>query len=538
MDLQKINGDRAIAWGAIESGIGVVTGYPGSPGTGTFNALTETMGHCGHQTEWCLNERIALDIAAGVSKGGKRALVCIKSVGMNVALDTLMVLNMTGVHAGLVILMGDDPGAWGSQNEQDTRPLGPLSEIPMVEPATPEEGRQMVRWAFDFSEALRTVVIIRITRSFSVSQENVIPLSIPKKLSTLPLDREPFRWISHPGTTVTNHRRLHQNIQQATQQFSNLSFNRLEGNGPQGIIASGIIYAKLKDALVGTETSNISILKLSTLYPLPHDLIDRFLKTCQKILVLEEVEPYLEDAIKSIGYDSGSTPMILGKRTGHVNWEGELFRWQIQDALDDYLPEFIPEKRYKKSQWEKEKPFRKAYCAGCPYLEILSAFREEASDLGQNLLVTGDPGCVVMAAKHLDIKLCMGSAIGVASGLQKSGVEDRTVAVFGDSAFYHSGIISLIHAQATRTNLLMIVLDNGGALTTGGQATPDKGLSLPDGIGPVISIKDLANTCGVESIWTIENEDTEDEIRTTFRKALVKRNGLHMVIVRKICKDV
>ena len=538
MASHRIDGDRAIAWGAIESGVGVVTGYPGSPGTGTFNALTETAGDCGHQTEWCLNERIALDIAAGASKGGVRALVCIKSVGMNVALDTLMVLNMTGVHAGLVILMGDDPGAWGSQNEQDTRPLGPLSEIPMLEPATPDEGRQMVRWAFDFSEALRTVVIVRITRSFSVCQEEVAPLSPPRNRPDLSPDREPFRWISHPGTTLANHRRLHKNARQAAEQFSDLPFNRLEGAGPRGILAGGIVYTKLKDALSGVDTSGLSILKLSALYPLPRDLIARFLKDCREILVLEEVDPYLEDAVKTIGYDTGATPTILGKRTGHVNWEGELFRWHIQEALDAYLPEFAPGKRYTEAEWEREKPFRKAYCAGCPYLEILTAFRGEADALGQNPFLTGDPGCVVMAAKHLDIKLCMGSAIGVASGLKKAGVAERTVAVFGDSAFYHSGIVALIQARATRANLLMIVLDNGGALTTGGQSTPDRGLSLPDGAGPAVSIHDLAATCGVESIWTIEEEDTQDRMRTVFRKALATGDGLHMVIVRKPCKEV
>ena len=154
MTLQKIDGNRALAWGAIEAGVSLVTGYPGSPTTGTFQALAESAHEFGHLAEWCLNERMALDIAAGASQGGKRALVCLKSVGMNVALDTLMTLNLTGVHAGLVILLGDDPGAWGSQNEQDTRLLAPLAELPLLEPATPEEGRRMICWAFDFSKTL------------------------------------------------------------------------------------------------------------------------------------------------------------------------------------------------------------------------------------------------------------------------------------------------------------------------------------------------------------------------------------------------
>ena len=220
MDLQLVNGENAVAWGAIEAGVSVVTGYPGSPGTGTFNTLAETAEAYGHHTEWCINERIALDIAAGVSQGGKRAFVCLKSVGMNVALDTLMVLNMTGVHAGLVILLGDDPGAWGSQNEQDTRFIAPMAEIPMLEPSTPKEGREMIKWAFEFSELLRTVVIIRITRSFSLSESLLSPISVPEAKLSLSPDREPMRWISAPSNTIENHRQVHHKIQQATKQFN------------------------------------------------------------------------------------------------------------------------------------------------------------------------------------------------------------------------------------------------------------------------------------------------------------------------------
>jgi indolepyruvate ferredoxin oxidoreductase alpha subunit len=537
MTLQQIDGNLALAWGAIEAGVSFVTGYPGSPGTDTFNALAETAGNYGHIAEWCLNERIALDMAAGASQGGKRALVCLKSVGMNVALDTLMVLNLTGVHAGLVILVGDDPGAWGSQNEQDTRLLGPLAEVPLLEPATPEEGRRMIHWAFDFSEALRTVVIIRITRSFSVREEKMTPLSPPDTRPTFSPDREPMRWIAALRTTVEQHRHLHQKLRQATEQFNTLLFNRLEGSGPKGILASGFAYTKLKEAIAGVDTSTLSILKLSALYPFPTDLIAQFLKNCKDVLVLEEVDPFFEDAIKSVGYDIGATPKILGKRTGHINWEGELFRWHIQQALDTYLPSFSPARRYTEAEWEKEKPFRQTHCGECPYIEILTAFREEARLLGQNPFLTGDPGCLIIAAKLLDIKLSMGSAIAVAAGLKRAGVSERVVAVFGDSAFFHGGINALIHAQATRTELLALVLDNGGALTTGGQPTPDRGLLLPEGRGPVVGIYDLAKTCGVESIWVIEAEDTEDQMRTTFREAL-SRGGLSIIIIRKPCKPV
>ena len=538
MDLQLVNGENAVAWGAIEAGVSVVTGYPGSPGTGTFNTLAETAEAYGYHTEWCINERIALDIAAGVSQGGKRAFVCLKSVGMNVALDTLMVLNMTGVHAGLVILLGDDPGAWGSQNEQDTRFIAPMAEIPMLEPSTPKEGREMIKWAFEFSELLRTVVIIRITRSFSLSESLLSPISVPEAKLSLSPDREPMRWISGPSNTMENHRQVHHKIQQASKQFSHLPFNKIEGSGSKGILASGFTCSKLTEALSGTDISDLSILKLSTLYPLPKDLLTQFLDQCQEILVLEEVDPYLEDAIKTVGYDTGHTPKILGKRTTDVNWEGELFRWHIQQALDAYLPDFSPSQYYTQDEWEKEKPARKSYCAGCPYIEILTILRQVAEDLGQNPFLSADPGCAITAAHLLDTKLCMGSAIGAATGLQKAGIDERAIAIFGDSAFYHSGLNALVHASATQLNLLTIVLDNGGAVTTGGQSTPNNALSSFNDVGTSIGIVDLASSCGVEFIWIIKEDDDAEKMSNIFREALTVDTGLNMVVVQKSCKPI
>lgn len=534
---QTIDGERALAWGAVEAGVGVVTGYPGSPGTNTFNAMAEMAKDHGHHAEWCINERIALDMAAGASQGGKRALVCLKSVGMNVALDTLMVLNMTGVHAGLVIVMGDDPGAWGSQNEQDTRTLGPLAELPMLEPATPGEGRDMIKWAFEYSESLQSIVILRLTRSYSVSTQALSDFRPAAQHATREPDREPMSWISALRTTEGNHTELHEKIARATAQFSDLPFNSIDGDGQKGIIACGMVHTKLLDTLEGADTSGLSILKLSALYPLPQKLIADFLAKCSEVLVVEEVDPYVEDAIKAIGYDAGFTPPILGKRTGHLTSVGELFRWHIQNALDNYLPNFSPTTRYTEENWESEKPFRKNHCAGCPFTEILSALREEANALGQNPFISADPGCVVMAAPMLDTKLSMGSAIGVACGLSKTDIAERTIAICGDSAFYHGGINALVHARATGATPIVIVLDNGGSLTTGGQTTPDQGVQINGKAGPQVTIRDLALACGASRVREVQEQDTDDQMRAVFRDAL-QDPTLNLVIVRKPCHEV
>lgn len=534
---QLIDGERALAWGAVEAGVGVVTGYPGSPGTNTFNAMAEMAKDYGHHAEWCINERIALDMAAGASQGGKRTLVCLKSVGMNVALDTLMVLNMTGVHAGLVIVMGDDPGAWGSQNEQDTRTLGPLAELPMLEPSTPGEGREMMKWAFDYSEHLQAIVILRLTRSYSVSTEARSGFHPPAERPTREPDRQPMSWISALRTTEGNHAKLHAKIARATAQFNDLPFNRIDGAGKKGVIAAGMVHAKLRDALEGADTADLSILKLSALYPLPKQLIADFLAQCDEVLVFEEVDPYIEDNIKAIGYDAGFTPPIFGKRTGHIPGVGELFRWQMQNALAAYVPGFSPRTRYTEENWEREKPFRKNHCAGCPFPEIISALRDEAQRLGQNPFISADPGCVVMAAPMLDTKLSMGSAIGVACGLGKTDIAERAIAICGDSAFYHSGINVLVHARATGATPIVMVLDNGGSLTTGGQTTPDTGVHIEGEAGPQVAMRDLALACGVSQVREVQAEDTDARMRAVFRDALCDPT-LNLVIVRKPCKEV
>ena len=531
--METINGDYAIAWGAIEAGVSVVTGYPGSPGTGIFNVLSETKLKFGHKTQWCLNERIALDIAAGVSQGGKRSLVCLKSVGMNVALDTLMVLNMTGIHSGLVIIVGDDPGAWGSQNEQDTRFIAQMAELPMLEPSTLQEGREMVKWAFEYSEELKTIVIIRITRSFTTCREVVPPLQPPSHHPVQYPDRSPMRWIAALDKTTSDHKRLHQKNEKSTLDFSQLLFNSIESieNNSQeskGIIATGFVYTKLQEALDGY-SSSLKMMKLNSLYPLPKKLVIQFLSQCEEILVFEEVDPYLEDSIKSIGYDNGHCPKLYGKRTGHVNWVGELFRWHIQQSLRNFLPSFNPKKKYLETNWEQEKPFRKPYCAGCPYIEILTTFREEAEKVGQNPFLIGDPGCVITAGKLLDTKLCMGSSIGVAIGHQSADVGQKSVAIFGDSAFYHSGINALIQARFSNETLLAIILDNGGSVTTGSQPTPDK---------KGVPIVDLIQTCQVDKLWIIEECDNEATMRSIFYQALSSADGLYAIVIRKKCRPV
>jgi indolepyruvate ferredoxin oxidoreductase alpha subunit len=333
---RTLTGDQAIAQGAVEADVRVVTGYPGSPGTKVLEAILDlSRDNAERHIEWSVNEKVAFEIALGASLGGDRALVCLKSVGMNIAVDPIMTANLTGINAGLVILLGDDPGAWLSQNEQDTRLLVDFFELPLMEPSSPQEGREMMTAAFDISEEFQTAVIVREIRSFSAKEEQVEVADSPVIRLPKGFVRERGRWISTTFNVLENHRKLHDKLDRLGQHFENSPFNRITGaNGSQHIIAAGFAYTKLVDAL-GSDLDGIAILKLGTLNPLPGDLITGFLRDSESVLVLEDNEPYIENKVKAIAHNAKLNVEVLGKTTGHVPREGELSRESIVSSVQD-----------------------------------------------------------------------------------------------------------------------------------------------------------------------------------------------------------
>ena len=273
MRLQTVTSPQALAHGALASGVKVVTSYPGSPSSETVAALIDLAESNGLHVEWSSNEKVAMEIGIGASIAGRRALVCTKSVGMNVMIDPLMALNLTPVHGGLVILLGDDPGGYGSQNDQDTRPLAPMLEMPWLEPATPAEGFAMMQAAFDVSEQLHTAVVVRITRSFVQQAEAV---EIPEGLYPQPdlgLVRETWRFVPVPRNVVEKHRALHERLALMEGWADAAPFNRIDGQGDRGIIAAGFAHRKLIDVLGDAAPPELRVLKLGVLSPLPRDVV-------------------------------------------------------------------------------------------------------------------------------------------------------------------------------------------------------------------------------------------------------------------------
>jgi len=534
MVFKTLNGDQAVAYGALTSGVKMVASYPGSPSSGTVETLIELAPKPEIYVEWSGNEKIAMEMGIGASIAGRRALVCVKSVGMNVMVDPLMALNLTPVNGGLVILLGDDPGAYGSQNDQDTRPLATMLEMPMLEPAGPAEGYAMVREAFNISEQYHTAVIIRITRSFTRQVESVPVADTPYRASDLGLVREPLRFVPFPRNAVVKHRQLHQNLKVLSHWADGLAYNQTCGSGSKGVVAAGFAYRKLLDVFSDKPAESLRLLKLSCLYPLPENLIAGFLADCEEILVLEENEPYVEIYIKAIAHEHGCTTRVFGKQSNHVSREGELFRWQIKEALARFVPELDLASEYSREQEFRELPQRDNKCAGCSYGNILDILETAAQSLNQKPVIVGDPGCLAMVAKRLDAKYAIGSAVAVADGISKAAVKQRAVAVFGDSSFFHTSLPAICNAVYNRSNIVMVVLDNGGALTTGFQPNPGVGKDALGQAAPKLNMAEIASACGVKQVHTVGPDNLESDLGQIFKEALQHRD-LSLIVVRTVC---
>lgn len=539
MARRRISGDQAIAYGALQSGVAVATSYPGSPSSSTIEFLRGFVESHGLHVEWSTNEKVAFETAVGASIGGVPALMGCKGVGFNVALDTVMVANLTDVGAGLVILLGDDPGAWATQNDQDTRPIAWGSELPMLEPATPSEGITMTREAFRLSREMQMPVIVRITKTYGALEEEIDLPEIPRSTFVRPhaFERHPMRWISVPGNAVQLHRRLHGRLESIAEQFESADFNSVSGSGKIGVIAAGVIHTKLMDVLQDADATDLSILKLSTLWPLPAGQIAGFLRSTEKTLILEENEPFLETLIKSLAYDAKITTPISGKHDKAVSREGELFRWQIAEALAGFVPGFEPARGFSPEEEMKYLPSQAGLPENCPYTPVFEILRELSGRFGLSPVYVVDPGCAIKIAttpfETLDVKYSMGSSIGIASGLVLSGVTDPVIAVVGDSDFFHLGANALFNVVHQGSNLLVLILDNATTALSGFQGTPNLGgIDLGRETTP-ISIDDIVEACPVSLNATIDPWD-ETRARDVLGQGL-RQSGIRVIIARSPC---
>jgi indolepyruvate ferredoxin oxidoreductase alpha subunit len=531
MAIKALNGDQAMAYGAVAGSVSLVTSYPGSPGTGTVETLIQLAEENDIYVEWSANEKVAMEIAIGASIAGRRALVCVKSVGMNAMVDPLMALNLTPVNGGLVILLGDDPGAYGSQNDQDSRPLAQVLEMPMMEPASPDEACAMMATAFDLSENYRTAVIIRETRSFTCQTEDVSLPGPPSAKKHRRLVREPFRFVPVPGNAVKKHEQLHERLARFSRWGNDSSFNQIRGTGKYGVVGAGHVYTKLIDVLGAECPDDLRLFKLGVLYPLPEKRLSGFIADCHTLLVLEENEPYVETRLRALTQSCGYFLNILGKESGHVSREGELYRWQIETTLENVIPGFVPERSYLAENAAEEIPAKESHCGDCGYDAVLDALDAAARNLGMEPVITVDPGCLVTIAHRIDAKYAMGSAVGVADGISKSGAGERAVAIFGDSSFFHTSLPAICNAVHNQSDIVMVVVDNQATAATGFQPNPGVSRNAAGREAPALDMEQIARACGVPRVCSVAAEEGKRKLEEAFRNVL-QQPELALIIIK------
>ncbi|MCX8070541.1 MAG: thiamine pyrophosphate-dependent enzyme [Thermodesulfovibrionales bacterium] len=509
---ELLSGNEAIARGAIEAGISLAVGYPGTPSTEIIMTLSKQYKG---KAMWVVNEKVALETAMGVSYAGRRSLCTMKHVGLNVALDPLMTMAYLGTKGGLVLLVADDPGAYSSQNEQDTRYLAQFAKLPLLEPSDSQEAKDMIIKAFDLSEMLNLPVIVRSVTRISHSYTPV-QLEELRQENEVKIVKDPATMIAVPSNVIRCHKSLNLKYEKALQWVSNSGLNIIEKKKGQkkGVITSGITYHYIKEY-----KQNFAFLKIGA-YPVNEDIIIKFLKGLDEIWVVEEGYPYLEDI--ALKYSK----KIKGRRTGHISMEGELG----PEVLNKYIG---IETSQTKPNLDTPLPGRPpVMCQGCPHREFYHSLNN-----AKPTFVAGDIGCYTLGAapplSALDTCLCMGASISKAAGMSYQGVRG-VVAVLGDSTFLHSGITALISAVYNKANILVAILDNDSVAMTGHQPTPLTGQMADGEETKKLSLEEICKACGVDSVTTLSPYQEKDK-NTEIIKDKLESTGVHVIISHAPC---
>jgi len=501
-------GDHAVAQGAFEAGVKVAAAYPGTPSTeiteyfSTFDNV-----YC----EWSVNEKVAMEVGIGASMAGGRALVSMKHVGLNVAADPLFTYAYTGVNAGLVIAVADDPGMYSSQNEQDSRFYALSAHVPMLEPSDSQEAKDFTKLAFEISEKYDTPVFIRLTtrvahsRSFvEISERKEIEFDYKQNIS---------KYVMVPGNARGRHVKVEEREKLLAEDVNSFDINIIEsGKNKTGIVCAGTVYQYVKEAL-----PDYPVFKLGFVYPLPIEKLRKFASNCDDLIVIEELEPYIENTLKING--------IKARGKELTGLQGELSIEKIKEII--LGQKSVPVK--------ENLPVRPpVMCAGCTHRGVYYVIKK------LNLNATGDIGCYSLGCNEplnaMHSLICMGAAIGNTLGMEKAKGRDfssKNIAVIGDSTFVHGGITGLIDAVYNRSNITVLILDNSTTGMTGHQPHPGTGRTIKNEQTHALDFEALSRACGVHNVSTLDPYDL-DEVENTIKEHLAK-DGVSVIIAKRPC---
>ena len=506
-------GNAAVARGAYEAGVSVVSSYPGTPST----EITENIVKYEEiYAEWAPNEKVAAEVAIGASIAGARSMSCMKHVGLNVMADPVFTVSYTGVNGGLVFCVADDPGMHSSQNEQDSRHYAEASKIMMLEPADSGECKEFTKLAFELSERFDTPVFIRLSTRVSHSQ-SLVDEKEPVSYELKPYEKNIDKYVMMPAKAIKRHIDVEKRIEALREFSENCEFNTVEDNGSRiGVITSGIAYMYAKEAL----GDKVNYLKLGMVYPMPEKLISDFAEKCDVVYVIEELDPVIEKHCKSIGVN------VIGK---------EKFT-----LLGEYTPAMIKkvvlgEDAAEFNTIDENIPVRPpVMCAGCPHRGTFYVLKK----LG--LVVSGDIGCYTLGAvaplESVDTTICMGASVSAALGMAKARGKEfnkKLVSVIGDSTFIHSGITGLIDIVYNKGANTVIILDNSITGMTGHQDNPTNGYTIRGEETAQVNLVTLCKSVGVKNVVVADPFDVK-----AFEKVVkeeVERDEPSVIIAQRPC---
>ncbi len=542
-------GNEAIARGALEAGVAVATGYPGTPASEIIETLSAASDK--RYVEWSINEKVALEGAAAASFAGLRSLCAMKQNGVNVASDFLLHLVYSGTKGGCVLVSCDDPGASSSMNEEDSRLFAELLEIPLLEPGTFQQAKDMTKWAFSLSETINTVVMIRSVTRLSHASGKVTAGNIEAVSESISNRDSPphFTDFKICAPVVERHQRVQDNLKKMQVLFEKSSFNTYEGpDTPELlIITSGICGLYCREAVSDLNIADrVGILNLATTWPLPETLVRTHLSSVENVLFVEEILPFLEKNVKVLAADMKETFRFFGKLSGDIPSVGELTPDSVMSALSDLL-DITPTSTSTSTsstaplQNKASLPQRElTFCAGCPHRASFWSLHSALSLDGREGIVCGDIGCYTMDifSRFPTLKTIhsMGSGFGLASGfgqLHRFGFKQPVLAVCGDSTFFHAAIPALINAVHQESPVIFVILDNRGTAMTGFQPHP----GLPrDAVGtsrPAVDMEKVCRAIGAQVTVAdpFDLKKTEDTLLRLFKEV----HTTHVLILRREC---
>ncbi len=537
-------GNEAIVRGVLESGVQFVSTYPGTPASeigNTFFKIENSKFKIPNlYFEFSTNEKVAMEVGAGASFSGLRTLVAMKNFGLNVASDFLIPLVYSGVKGGMVILVADDPGCSSSaQSEQNSRTFAQLAHIPVLEPSTPQECKDFTKFAFELSEKYKIPVMVRETTRVAL-QSGIVKLGkIVQGKRKGKFIKDPHQFVTMPPRVLEMKKELLEKIEKIRKEVSEKSpLNKNSGGQSSaiskvGVVTSGVSHLYAMEALRELNL-NLPVLKLGFFNPLPEEKIKKFIKNLKKVLIVEELEPYLEKDIARLAKDVNCNLKIIGK--------------ELVPEVNELRPEIVLQavakitgKKFKiKNSLEIKNlklkiPRRKPQlCPGCPYWLIFQGVKKAADP--KKVIFGGEIGCYMLAGlpphNVQDYLYCMGSSVGIAHGIKKA-TNQKLIAFVGDSSFYHSGIPALINASSNNSNPLIIIMDNQTTAMTGHQPHPGiekTGMGEPS---PKIKIEDIVKACGVKNLKIIDPINQKEFVKTV--KDFLSKKTVSVIIARRPC---